>query len=125
MLTSVRQRINYWLAMRRVPPALAAGDVCSIASGDGKFSIAKVLVREPGAVHVRVYSEKFVARPERVDTKTLSLGTIHDEHIGIGHLPLSDARFGDWRPVVIGNEPIDDEELDGYKEWRDSGGDFW
>src|SRR5438034_3146824 len=112
---------------RQLPPSLAAGDVCSVRSGDGTtYSIAKVLARDPGIIHVRVYKEKFKWRPDRADTTHLSLGTIHDsDGVGVGHLPLSEGEFGLWEPIIIRREEVSVEELDGYDIWKESRGGVW
>jgi hypothetical protein len=124
VLSHLRRRLG--IAKRQLPAGLGAGDVCSVLSGGGDFCIAKVLVREPGVVHVRVYKEKFGWRPQRVDTSSLSLGTIHDqEGFGMGHLPLSEENFCGWLPMVICREPLDDEELEGYRAWSESRGGVW
>jgi hypothetical protein len=100
--------------------------VCSVQTGDGSYSIVKILVREVGAIHVRIYKEKFGWRPERVDTETLSLGTVHDEDgVGIGHLPLAEEVFGSWDPVVIGREAVSDEEREGYLMRKEGSGKVW
>jgi hypothetical protein len=126
MYKYLRRKYAHWRGRRHLPADLAAGDVCSILTGDGTFSIAKVLAREPGIVHVRLYKEKFGWRPERVDTGSLSLGGIHDEDgFGIGHLPLVEGEFGSWEPLIIGREAVQEEELEGYYTWKESGGGAW
>ncbi len=125
----VRALLGRWYrsrALRQLPPNLMAGDLCSVLGGDGAFAVAKVLVVEPGKVHVRVYKNTFTSRPERITTTELSLGTIHDpDGFGMGHLPLSAAGFGAWSPKRIQHEPVTDDELDGYRIWAESGGGVW
>jgi hypothetical protein len=105
---------------------LAAGDVCSIKSGAGRFKLAKVLAVDPGVIHVRVFKETFADRPRRASTTGLTLGTIHDpDGFGMGHLPLSTAGFGAWLPIRNGNEPVHEDELEGYRMWQDAGGGVW
>ena len=126
MLRDLRRRIAQWQGKRQLPADLDAGDVCSVLSEAGGFCIAKVLVRETGVIHVRIYKEKFDWRPERVDTKSLSLGTIHDENgFGMGHLPLSEGKFGRWSPIIMCREDVVDEELEGYGIWSESRGGVW
>jgi hypothetical protein len=130
-LPSLVQRFLRYMAHRRgrrqLPPTLAAGDVCSVRSGSqGKYAIAKVLVRDPAIVHVRVYKEWFPSRPQRIETAALSLGSIHDpDGFGMGHLPLSEGAFGLWEPIVIHREPVTEDELDGYQIWKESRGGVW
>jgi len=105
---------------------LRAGDVCSVRSGREAYAIAKVLARDPGIVHVRIYKEKFQCPPERIRTTQLSLGTIDDtDGFGVGHLPVSEGEFGLWGPVIIGREEISIEELEGHQMWKEAGGGVW
>jgi hypothetical protein len=106
--------------------AAQAGGLYSVESGDGRYGVAKVLVLEPGVVHVRVYAEKFPSRPTGLDETKLTLGTIHDKDgFGIGHLPLQPAGFAAWEPALIKIVPVGADELDGYEEWKRSGGGVW
>jgi hypothetical protein len=74
------------------------GDVYSVQDKRG-FRIAKILVVDPNAVHIRLYKNVFLQRPEHIDLKTLNLGTINDvDGFGVGHLPLSRSEFSSWGP---------------------------
>jgi hypothetical protein len=98
------------------------GGIYTIEDGAGKYGVAKVLVVEPEAVHVRVYKNKFDARPSEIDPTTLSLGSVlTDEEFGIGHLPLAREGFANWRPVLILQTTVTEEELVGYELWKDGG----
>jgi hypothetical protein len=101
---------------------LLPGGVYSIEDGTGRYGVAKVLVVEPGAAHVRVYKNKFDARPTEVDKTDLSLGSVlTDEEFGIGHLPLTIKGFLSWNPVLLLQEPVTQDELTGYEYWKDGG----
>jgi hypothetical protein len=134
---------------RRDPPDeelptgdLKAGALYSIYNGDEtrSFGIAKILVLEPPAVHLRVYNGHYAARPDHVDPETLSCGIPMDVFdgaeqgdnfeqflatgdFGIGHMPvhLRDFLYG-WQPVYIMDSPVTDEELEGYQIWKEDGG---
>jgi hypothetical protein len=109
------------LSCRRSPD-LVVGGIYSIAD-DGRFGVAKLLARDEGICHVRVYKQKFASRPEGVDPSKLSLGTVHDKDgFGMGHLPLGDASFQAWQPVLILKTQVTPEELEGYRMWKDAGG---
>jgi hypothetical protein len=107
-------------------PTYTVGGLYSFDDGEGGFRIAKVLAIDGGAVHVRTYKNKFTSRPKEVATSTLSLGSIDDEGGGgIGHLPLSPEGFAAWRPVFIMGSSVSEEELEGYRLWKDYGGGVW
>ena len=99
----------------------SVGDLCSVRSGKGGFRIIKVLVREPGILHIRIYKETFATRPKHIGSKPLSLGTIHDKDgFGIGHIPISEVEFNTWLPILILSESVSEEELEGYRYWKES-----
>ena len=105
-----------------------AGDLYSIETGDGTYSIVKVLAVDDEAVHLRLYKNRFPTRPDRIDTSELSLGSIHEEDgvfvpdedgLGIGHLPIARATFEEWQPRFLTVEPVTEEELEGYRLWQE------
>lgn len=119
------QKAARWYFRRSIPARLAAGDLCSVKSGD-EFGIVKVLLVERDLVHVRSYREKFHERPTQVNSARLSLGSINDPgRTGVGHLPLSLSTFGSWIPKRIQNEPVTDDELDGFRAWQEYKGGVW
>ena len=104
---------------QRIDDSIKAGAICTVEDGDGKFGIIKVLVMEPEIAHIKIYKNKFATRPSKIDLKTLSMGSINDKDgFGIGHTPLSRKGFEEWKPVVIANEKVSEEELEGYRIWK-------
>ena len=102
------------------------GAVCTVDDGEGFYRVAKVLVIDGSGVHMKLYKNKWKERPLTVDTSTLSLGTIHDKDgFGMEHLPLTKHAFAAWKPVIMRNEEIRQEELEGYEIWKDSGGGYF
>jgi hypothetical protein len=84
------------------------------------------LLAESDFVDVRSYREKFHERPTDKNSAQLSLGSINDPGgFGIGHLPLSLATFSSWIPVLIRNEPVADDELEGFRAWQEYQGGVW
>jgi hypothetical protein len=86
------------------------GGIYSCKSGDGEFCIVKVLVVEDGAVHARLHKNQFKERPATIDPKELQ--------VAIGHVPLAEAGFQNWEPVLLLEQPVTDDELVGYRLWR-------
>jgi len=100
-----------------------AGGLYSTADGQGQFSVVKILVLEPNAVHVRVYKQRFSSRPTSIDPASLTLGQLDGkDSFSIGHLPLSRSSFASWAPVFITQQPVSDDELEGYKMWKEAKG---
>ena len=107
----------------RRSPELVVGGLYSIVDDGERFGVAKLLARDDGVCHVRVYKQKFTSRPEKVVLSQLSLGTIHDKDgFGMGHLPLREESFREWQPVFILKSPVTSEELEGYRMWKEAGG---
>lgn len=101
---------------------LTVGGLYSVKDKAG-YKIVKILAAGEGLVHVRIYKNQFPRRPESVDPSALSLGSIKDKDgFGMGHLPLDRALFDDWAPQFIMETRVAEEELDGYRMWKESGG---
>ena len=90
---------------------IKAGGVYACKSGDGEFSIVKVLVVEDGGVHVRLHTNRFREPPTAIDPEEL--------RVAIGHVPLSEVGFRNWEPVLLLEQPVEEAELEGYRLWRD------
>lgn len=98
------------------------GDIYCV-DGENDYRMAKVLVVDSDAIHIRLYKNSFHERPSRIDPDTLSLGSIHDpEGFGVVHVPLSRSSFSRWHPHYITHASVTDDELDGYKQWKQSKG---
>ncbi|BDS07382.1 hypothetical protein NT6N_24220 [Oceaniferula spumae] len=99
------------------------GALCTVNSGDGDYGVIKVLARDDQTIHIRLYMNKWSERPSSVESSELSLGSINDPGgFGIGHLPISISEYKSWAPVVIRQEDVLDDELEGYNMWKDAGG---
>ena len=112
-----------WTAAQKTSEMWRAGGLYSVANGNGKFGVVKILVLEPDAVHVRIYKQTFQTRPASVDSQSLTLGGIDDKDgFSIGHAPLSRTTFAAWQPVFLSQQSVSDKELDGYKLWKEGSG---
>jgi len=97
------------------------GDIYSIDDGKGKIGIVKVLVVEPGVIHLRIYKNKFNNRPKTIEIKELSLGRLGDKDgFGMGHIPLDIDGFKNWKPELITSDKVTEDELEGYNIWKES-----
>lgn len=111
------------VACRKSAAELEVGGIYSINNGDEKYGIAKLLAYGDGICHVRIYAQKFESRPVTVEPSSLSLGQFDaPDGGGLGHLPLREAGFLQWKPVFITKSAVTPDELDGYNMWKDGGG---
>ena len=70
------------------------GDLYSVEGEAKNYKIAKVLVVDSNAVHIRLYKNTFQKRPSSVDPGTLSIGSVRDPNgFGMDHMPLSRSSF--------------------------------
>src|ERR1043166_2079369 len=107
-------------------PSERVGGLYSVNDGEGWFRVAKVLVVENEGVHIRLYKNKFKARHGSIEFPPLALGTVHDaDGFGMGHLPLTHRAFRAWQPVFLGENPVEESELDGYRAWKKAKGGFF
>jgi hypothetical protein len=54
------------------------GDIYSVASDDGKFSVVKILAVQPGVLTVRLYTNVYDVRPATLDPSTQTPGRWKD-----------------------------------------------
>lgn len=104
-------------------PPLIEGGLYAIERSPGRWGIAKVLKLEADLVHLRLYRNSYPAPPQALQPEELSLGRIDDaDGSGIGHLPLRVALFYDWKPILIQQSAVTDDELYGYYRWKEAEG---
>ncbi len=112
-----------FVACRKASASLQVGGIYSTADGKSGYGVVKLLAHGDGICHVRVYKQKFTTRPTTVDVGSLSLGKPGDpDGFGMGHIPMREAGFLEWQPVLITTSTVTPDELEGYKIWKESGG---
>jgi hypothetical protein len=102
------------------------GDLYSVEGEARNYKVAKVLVVDSDAVHIRLYKNTFAERPSSVDPSTLSVGSLRDpDGFGMDHMPLSRSSFSRWHPRYITHTSVTDDELQAYKQWKKSNGNLF
>ena len=86
------------------------GGIYSTDDGGGRYGVVKLLAHEDGICHVRLYKQQFSTRPATLDLSTLSLGRAGELDFGIGHLPIREAEFLHWQPVIVATSSVTPEE---------------
>jgi hypothetical protein len=112
----------WYFGRRETSPAWEIGGLYSVRDSERGFRVAKVLAIDPGVVSIRMYKQTFSERPSNIDPAKLSVGSINDTEFGIGHLPLDPPTFSSWEPRFLLGSSLTDEELEGYRMWKESGG---
>jgi hypothetical protein len=94
------------------------GGLYASREDNGLYRVVKVLAVDDFAVHLRSYADRFEGLPSGVASSQLSLGFLGPPHgFGIGHFPLALEGFREDDRVLVGQEPVQDDELDGYRIW--------
>ena len=94
------------------------GGLYAARGEDGRYRVSKVLVVDEFAVHLRSYANRFEGLPMGINSSQLSMGGVGlPEGFGIGHFPVAHQGFWADNPVLVGREPVDDNELLGYRIW--------
>jgi hypothetical protein len=110
---------------QRTPPDLVKGGIYSVRATKNRFAIVKILVLEPGVVHVGIYKGTFDQRPARVETTSLTVGKLGDSNPGMGHIPIDKKEFLSWDPELLLRQAVTPYELEGYQLWENAhGGSF-
>jgi hypothetical protein len=92
--------------------------------------VSKILAISPGIVHLRTFRNVFPSPPTSNDIPNLTITMTMEDlvaltkdpekagPIGIGHAPISRAGFLGDDPVLFATGPVDDDELQGYRDWK-------
>ncbi|HVZ18262.1 MAG TPA: hypothetical protein VG897_14165 [Terriglobales bacterium] len=107
---------------------LVEGGLYYTSGENGGFSLLKILKLDGGGVHVRLYSNHFVAPPTKVDESTLYMAGMDrkpGEQLGMGHAPISKRSFAAWKAVFIQQSTVKEVELEGYKMWLEAKGGYF
>ncbi len=118
------------------------GDYFSLYYGNKGLKVAKVLVVDAVGVHLRVYTNIYEERPLTIEPSELKLGfalqgaeTVAYGGIlealaegffpGLSHMPVRYETFREMKPRFIREGMVEDEELEGFREWEHSNGGYW
>jgi len=94
------------------------------------YTVSRVLAITPGIVHLRAFRNTFTSPPTSNDIPSLTLAMTMEDlmalakdperagPIGIGHAPISRAGFLGEAPVLFATRPVEEHELDGYRDWE-------
>jgi hypothetical protein len=87
---------------------LVVGGLYTSQNKDGSYGVTKIIALDEFAVHVRMYSNKFDAKPTKeIDAKELKSF--------IGHAPMAKEGFLLDKPELLKVEKVAKNELEGYR----------
>jgi len=100
---------------------LHKGDLFSIygLNGENVHKITKVVKLEPDVVHIFVYDKVYSERPSAsaLGKDELLPAWLDAQHSRQMYYPVSRKLFSLMRPVFLANKPVEDIELNGYRQW--------
>lgn len=94
--------------------------VFQLESGYGLLRVLAVDELAPGenVWHLLAYEELF---PE-VEAAEAALADAKSLHVSVPHMALTERAFERTPAARLGNRPVTEDELTGYREWQRSGG---
>ncbi|MDM4767189.1 hypothetical protein [Pelomonas sp. SE-A7] len=107
---------------------LIAGGLYSTRDKNGSYSVFKLLKLDSQGVHLRLYSNQFAEHPATLDESKLFIAGMNrkpNETLGMGHAPISRKSFASWGARFIKVVPVKEEELEGYKMWKEADGGYF
>lgn len=107
---------------------IVEGGLYSIPAENGGHRVLKILKVDLVGVHVRYYSNQYDQAPIKIDESTLYLVGVDrkpDEALGAGHLPISKMSFATWGVRFVQQSTVTEDELDGYRMWREAEGGYF
>ena len=103
----------------RKRPTLKTGDICTIDAGNGKYGIIKILSIEPERIHIKLFANRFIVRPEKIDIADLYMLSVDDEAANCAeHLPMDKGNFTKLDAQTVGSQSITREEANNYLTWN-------
>jgi|GEM_PF-4660390 len=103
----------------RKKPTFKTGDICTIDMGAGKYGVIKILAIEPERVHIKVFSNTYIGRPEHVDVQLLTTITFDEaENHATEHVPLEKGDFNKLDAETVGSQGVTREEANTYLAWN-------
>ena len=104
-----------------------AGTYFSVAETEFGYRIGKILNADEWGVHICLFSNHYLLRPDIIKTEELYMSSKEDdpERFGIFHLPVLYSSFKNSEPKFILNGIVSEEELEGYKIWKDAKGGYF
>jgi hypothetical protein len=105
------------------------GGLYAIRESENGYNIIKILRIDKNGYHVRIYSNVFEEIPKNIDSDTLYLASMNDkkdnEDIGMGHVPVSKSGFEKWQLTFLKKEEVLEDELEGYRMWKEASGGYF
>ena len=104
------------------------GGLYSFRAENGVFRVLKILKVDHIGVHVRSYSNRYDQAPSKIDESSLymvGLDRRPEEALGAGHLPIPRLSFATWGARFVQQSIVTEDELDGYRMWREDEGGYF
>ncbi|SFL00336.1 hypothetical protein [Lysobacter sp. cf310] len=105
-----------------MPPNLSVGDICTYLRSDGLWGFFWVQRIDPlpdGSAAMSLRKFDVNADDEVLAEHVDDVAELKGLPL-LGHFPIVDSRVFEAAPRVIGSMPVADEDLEGYRIWREA-----
>jgi len=107
---------------------LKEGGIYSFKNDNGTYSVLKILKVEGGGVHVKIYSNQFDSPPDKVDESKLYMAGVNHkdtETTSVADAPMKGETFANYHATFVQQGTVTPQELEGYNQWKKSGGEYF
>ena len=96
-----------------------------IVREEGSYAPAKVLARDRKGVHLRLYSDRWAAPPDRLDPWALRMERFDARVPGVGHIPMTVNAYVAMEPTFERLALTVSREFDGLRTWEEAQGGYF
>jgi hypothetical protein len=129
IIESVDEDENYQILDTEIIDAeYKVGAYFSIKSEESGYKVVKILATDLQGVHIRMYSNHFIERPESINLGDLYSNSIKDDSktLGVYHIPIIYETFSEkWQPEFILQGEVTEDDLVGYNIWKEEKGGYF
>lgn len=123
IIDNINEEENYQILVNEIIDAeYMVGAYFSVKSEKLGYKVVKILATDLEGVHIRMFSNHFNERPKSINPEDLFSDSINNDPKALGayHIPLRYETFAEqWKPEFIAQGNLTDEELNGYKIWKE------
>ena len=87
------------------------GDIYTFKATKYRWRFVRILINTEEAVHIRQYNRLYWRQP--------NIESFRKNNWSIGHLPMDEKELNTWGLIFVGNLPVEEDELEGYRIWAE------
>jgi len=87
------------------------GNIYTYKATNIRWQFIRILKNADDIIHIRLYSRLYWRKP--------NIKSFNKNNWEIGHLPLDLESLDSWGLTLVGNIPVEENELEGYRIWKE------